>query len=141
MDQFGENVNRTIYLKGAESHKLHHAFMVADGATVYVGQPVKLNAAGEVEPAASAEDNINIIGYSVHKGTEGDEVTIAMKAYALVYVKPNAAVVAGPVQYAGTNTVEPIYGSVAVAASAAKLMGWNINPTTAANEKTLVAVI
>lgn len=141
MDKFGENITRTIYLKGAEAHKLHQAFMVAAGSTVHVGQPVKLNAAGEVVPAADAEPAMNIIGYSVHKGTEGDEVTIAMKAYALVYVKPNAAVVAGPVQYNGVNTVENIYGSVAVTSSSETLMGWCISPTTSANEQTLVAVI
>ena len=141
MDKFGENITRTIYLKGAESHKLHQAFMVAAGKTVYVGQPVKLNADGEVVPAAANEPAMNIIGYSVHKGTEGDEVTVAMKAYALIYVKPKAAVVAGPVQYDGTNTAEKIYGSVVAATAGANLMGWCITPTTTANEQTLVAVI
>lgn len=140
MDQFGENVNKTIYLKGAESHKLHHAFMVAEDETIYVGAPVKLNAAGEVVAAADAEDTKNIIGYSVHKGTEGDEVTIAMKAYALIYVQPKAATVAGPVEYDGRAT-NPLYSSVAVASVGTKLMGWCISPTTVANEQTLVAVI
>lgn len=140
MDKFGENINRTIYLKGAEAHKLHQAFMVAAGSSVQVGQPVKLNEDGEVEAAEAAEPAMNIIGYSVHKGTEGDEVTIAMKAYALIYVKPNAAVVAGPVQYDGVNTVENIYGSVAAATTGETLMGWCITPTTTANEMTLVAV-
>ena len=142
MNQFGTDTTGTIYLKGAESHKLHHAFSVAASSTVHVGQPVKLNAAGEVVPAAAAEDAMNIIGYSVHKGTAGDEVTIAMKAYALIYVKPNGATLnAGPVQYNGVNTVENQFGSVAVASAASKLMGWCLSPTSVANEKTLVALI
>lgn len=141
MNKLGVNTTGTIFLKGAESHKLHQAFMVAENATVHVGQPVKLNAAGEVVPAVSGELNMNIIGYSVHHGTEGDEVTVAMKAYALIYVKPKAAVVAGPVKYDGVNTAENTFGSVTAAADGTTLMGWCISPTTVANESTLVAVI
>lgn len=141
MDKLGTNTTGTIFLKGAESHKLHQAFMVADSASVKVGQPVKLNAAGEVVPAVSGELNVNIIGYSVHNGTEGDEVTVAMKAYALIYVKPAAAVNAGPVKYDGLNAEDNRFGSVTTAADGTTLMGWCIAPTTGANQLTLVAVI
>lgn len=140
MNQLGKNVSNTIYLKGPESHKLHQAFTVATDASVMVGQPVKLNAEGQVLPAEASDNPKNIIGYSVHRGTEGDEVTIAMKAYALIYVKPKAAVEAGPVKYDGVNTADKDYISVAAAGSGDHF-GWCLEPTTSANEQTLIAVI
>lgn len=143
LTKFGENTE-TLFLKGFEAHKLHHEFTVASGEgalPVRKAQPVKLNAEGEVVPAAAAEDGHKIIGYSIHNGNPGELVTIALKAYGIVYCKPKAAVVAGPVEYDGQNTAEPEYISVKAASAAGKLMGWALDEAESANEMIRLALI
>lgn len=97
---------RSIFLKEVQSHKLHQEFIVADANTVKVGQPVKLNAAGEIVPAATGEFFRNIIGFSVHNAAAGETATVGMKAFGLVWARANAdAQVAGPVAYKGLSAV------------------------------------
>lgn len=144
LTKFGD-VTETLFLKGFEAHKLHHEFSVATGSgalAVRKAQPVKLTAEGNVEPADAAEPAQNIIGYSIHNGNPGELVTIAMKAYGIVYCKPNAAVEAGPVQYAGQNTAEPEYPAVAtIAADEPNLMGWALDEADGANDMIRLALI
>lgn len=143
LTKFGD-VTETLFLKGFEAHKLHHEFSVATGVgalAVRKAMPVKLNDAGEVVPATAAEPHNNIIGYSIHNGNPGELVTIALKAYGIVYCKPNAAVIAGPVQYAGQNTLEPEYPAVVAAANAANLMGWALDEAEGANDMIRLALI
>lgn len=142
LTKFGENTE-TLFLKGLEAHKLHHEFTVAATATAGVrkGQPVVLNSAGEVLPAATGAKAQTIIGYSIHNGKAGELVTIGMKAYGIIYCKPNAAVAAGPVQYAGQNTAEPEYPAVAAAAAdGTTLMGWALDEAEAANDMIRLAL-
>ena len=133
MQVFGDPIGKTIYLKGAEAHKLHEAFTVAADSEVHNGQPVKLNADGELEPAEADEVHENIIGYSIHNGKEGDIVTVAVRAYATLYVMSAAAVSAGPVAYKGQNTTDTTYMSVGTSAEGTAF-GWAIDKATAANQ-------
>lgn len=140
LTKFGDTTE-TLFLKGFEAHKLHHEFTVATGATIRKAQPVKLTAEGEVEPADTAEVSENIIGYSIHNGNAGELVTIAMKAYGIVYCRPNAAVEAGPVQYAGQNTTDERFPAVAAATDATTLMGWALDEAEAADDEIRLALI
>lgn len=134
---------KSIFLKGPENHKLHHEFEVAAGQTIKKGQPVILTADGEVSPAGTAAESTTIIGYSVHNGAEGELVTVAMKAYIIVWAMPKAAVIAGPVAYDGMNTTDEEYNSVAAVALDAEstTMGWALDAATAPDEPIRVALI
>lgn len=140
MQKFGGPVGKTIYLKGAEAHKLHQAFTVATGAEVRNGQPVKLDEDGEVMPAASEELRENIIGYSIHDGKEGERVTIVVKAFAIIYCKSLDAFNAGKVSYGGQNTTDPVYMNVASSDIVGTYIGWAIDKATAANQVVRVMV-
>ena len=149
MQQLG-NKTETLFLKGFEAHKLHHEFAVAAGnGAVRKGMPVVLTSDGNVKPAPVGTKNVNIIGYSIHNGQPGELVTIAMKAYAIMYAKPNKAVPAGPVTYAGTNTAEPQYNAVeamkastdSVPGNEGSVMAWALDEAEAANDLIRIAVI
>ncbi len=138
-NSYGETT-KTICLK-SQSHKLAHAFDVADGSTVRAFQPVKLNTTGEIVPADSGELARNIIGYAMQNGDAGDVVTVIMKAYLIVFAKPKAAVATGPVAFNGTNTQEAQYMSVTTgAADTEDITGWALDPASAANEEIRVAL-
>lgn len=153
---FGQETH-TIFLKGVEAHKLHHEFAVATGSTIKRGQPVVLTADGEVKPATSGEKAHKIIGVSIHNGKEKELVTVAMKAYGVVYAMPNAAVDAGPVAYDGlngsqTDPAQPgfntatdgttgIYSSYkAGSADGSDLAGWALDKAEDANDLIRVAI-
>lgn len=144
---FGNDTKKTLFLKGPESHKLHQEFVVAAGQTVKKGQPVTLNTDGEVVPAGANAASRTIIGYSVHTGAAAEYVTVAMKAYALVWAMPNAAVNAGPVAYDGLNTTDNDYSSFKAAAGTAgastaeEVTGWALDKATAADEPIRVALV
>lgn len=145
LTQFGEQT-KTLFLKGIEMHKLHHEFEVATAASIKKGQPVKLNAAGEVIPAVANEPARNIIGYSIHNGEAGELVTVGMKAFAIVWASPEAAVDAGPVAYNGQNTTDPYYPAVVATTGTAgtstqeEEMGWALDQATAADDLIRVAI-
>lgn len=133
---------KTVFLKGIESHKLHHEFQVATGQSVKVGQPVVLNATGEVSQAADNAKAGTIIGYSIHNGAAGEFVTVGMKAMAIVWASPNAALSAGPVKYEGMNDEDALYNSfVAASADHSDLVGWALEDATAADELIRVAIV
>lgn len=125
------NQTRSVFLKEAQSHKLHQEFTVATGNSVKHGQPVKLNASGDIVPAGASEAQQNIIGFSVHTAQAGEEATIAMKGYGIVYARANAdSQVAGPVAYKGMSAVsgeEAFAKYGAAAGTGADLAGWAID--------------
>ena len=49
MTIMGASTPKPVIFK-SESHKLHQAFLVADGKTILQGMPVKLNTDGTIEP-------------------------------------------------------------------------------------------
>lgn len=124
------NTTRSVFLKEAQSHKLHQEFTVAAGNSVKIGQPVKLNAAGEIVPAATGEKSVNIIGFSVHDAAATELATIAMKGYGIVWARANATQNAGPVAFKGMSIVagETDYGKYgALAVALDDLAGWAID--------------
>lgn len=140
------NKTKTIFLKGIESHKLHHEFEVAEGATVKIGQPVKLNTTGFVVPAADDEPAVNIIGYSIHEGAAGELVTVGMKAFAIIWAMPNGATNAGPVSYDGMNDEDGLYNSFKAPtpeadAAIITAIGWALDQSTEVDELIRVALI
>ena len=154
---FGKETH-TIFLKGVEAVLLHHEFAVATGSTVKRGQPVVLTADGEVKPATSGEKAANIIGMSIHNGKAKELVTIAMKAYGVIYAMPKAACNAGPVAYDGLNTNQGnqggagfntptdgtdtgIYSSYKTAsADGSDLAGWALDKAEGADDLIRVAI-
>lgn len=140
LTKFGEKT-QTIFLKHIENHKLHQEFEVAPGVEVKIGQPVILNTDGEIEPAGAAAPAHTIIGYSIHNAGEDDVATVGMKAYAIVWAYPNAAVDAGPVAFEAISTTDDKYMSYAAAVDGTTLAGWAIDPATAAGDRIRVAVV
>jgi hypothetical protein len=130
--------SKTVFLKGVESHKIHHEFEVATGVAVKVAQPVKLNNDGLVVPAA-AGDGDAIIGYSIHDGAAGELVTVAMRAYVIVYAMTSEAVNAGPVEYGGVGTEDPEY-MLYVNVDTGSQVGWALDKATGADELIRVAL-
>lgn len=133
--------SKTIFLKGVEAHKLHHEFTVAPGFTVKRGQPVKLLADGTIKACTGSEKNMVIIGISIHNGSDGELVTVAMKAFAILYAMPNAGTVAGPVKYDGLNSTDDDYNSYVALVDGGELAGWALDKAGAADEMIRVAVI
>lgn len=112
-----------------------------DVNTIKKGMPVKLTTDGELEPAADGENPINIIGYSLHNGFGGEVVTVAMKAYAIVFAEAYAASHnAGPVVYKSTSstTNRQIYDDASV--TYANIAGWSLDAQASANGTIRVAL-
>lgn len=130
--------SKTVFLKGVESHKIHHEFEVATGSTVKVGQPVKLNNDGLVVAAAAGDGDV-ILGYSIHDGAAGEMVTVAMRAYTIVYAMTSAAVNAGAVEYGGVSTEGPVYMLYANVTTGSQV-GWALDKATGADELIRVAL-
>lgn len=141
--QLGSN-SKTIFLKGPESHKLHHQFEVATGQSVKKGQPVILNTDGTVQVAAANQVAKNVIGVTIHDGGAGDLVTVAMKAYTIVWGTSAAALNAGPVKYVGVNGTDGDYMNYAAADAAADaysdVVGWALDQSAAADELVRIAL-
>lgn len=131
---------KTIFLNEAESHKLHLAFTVAAGQTVKKGQPVKLNNAGEIlTPALDGSENHLIIGYSIMNTAAGEECTIAMRAYAVVFAVSAASQNAGPVSFNGFGT-DTDYTKYGAESTPAEVGGWALDSATAAQQLIRVAL-
>lgn len=117
--------SKTIFLNDAESHKLHLAFSVSAGKTVKRGQPMKMAADGTITPLiGDGTDAHLIVGYSIHNGVAGDEVTLACRGYAVVFATAKTAMTTGPVFYAGQDAVDADYSMYDdTAVSAANMNG------------------
>lgn len=132
---------KSIFLNEAESHKLHLAFTVANGQTVKKGQPVKLNADGLILPCATDGSEAKaMIGYSIQNAAAGEECTIAVKGYAVIYAMSAASQNAGMVSYNGVNGTDGNYTNYATSV-AANMNGWSMDKATAANQLIRVILI
>lgn len=110
-----------------EEEALTESFVVAASNTIYEGMPVKLDATGKlVAGAADGGDTpAFIIGYALFGGTAGEEVTVLMKAKAILYVQTDAAInPTEDVEYDGfdTNTGYNIVSKTTVTNSVGKLL-------------------
>lgn len=138
--QFGDKT-QTVFLKGIENHKLHQEFEVKAAGKVQKGQPVVLQADGTIDAAGATADAHTIIGIAIHNGGPGELVTVGMKAYTIVYASPTQATTAGPVAYNGLNSAhDGLYLDYANTATAGKVVGWSLDPTTAADEIVRIAL-
>jgi len=106
------NKTLSIFEQGPESHKLFVEFQV-DG-DIHKGQPVVLHSDGDKVTAASASSTADqIIGISIHNGYSayGDNVVIAMKAFAVINCKAAETFTPGPVVYNGFDTTDAYPGT------------------------------
>lgn len=88
-----------------EMHKLNEAFEVKAASAVKAGQLVKLVAAdGTIEPAASGEANLNVIGVAVMDAAAGEIATVRLKASSIVKCVADGSVSAGAVKTTGLST-------------------------------------
>lgn len=112
MTQFGEKTSPAVIFKH-ESHKLHHAFNVATGKTVYQGDAVVLGADGTISPFGSTNVTSDIIGYaltdSINPAYKLDrqagqiEVTVVCRGYMIVQGIAGEEITAGAVKPNGTH--------------------------------------
>lgn len=77
----------------SESHKLHQAFPVNPGKTIIQGMPVKLNEDGTIEMYAGEGVYLGIaVTDSKFPAYPGDEVTVMMEGFAVVYGLSNGEI-------------------------------------------------
>jgi hypothetical protein len=117
--------------------------VVTDTNNIYISQPVKLTIDGKVEPAGAAEAPYKIIGVSVHNGVGGDLVTLAMKAYMVVWAEAGTANLnAGPVKL-HTTPFNTSTGYVSVddnSVDGDDIYGWSLDQAVSAGDIVRVAV-
>jgi hypothetical protein len=137
-------VTKNTILKSTP-HKLHEEFTVASANTVYQGQPVKLNAAGEVAVWATGDGDALLLGYAMCQtpAAAGELVTIAVRGFMTIMCITSAAVNCGPVQYGSYDTSTDIggttgYNVVATATVtsgvAASQIGWALDLADSSND-------
>lgn len=129
---------KTVFLH-TENHKTTVQFP-AGSATMYAGQPVKLDAAtGNILPMGAADLEHLCIGfvYNPPKAV-GDLVTVWTRGYAIILVMNDAAIQAGPVKFKAYDTTTAIAGNtgfnVFVAATdGTDTIGWCLDVQSTAN--------
>lgn len=128
--------SKTIFLVGPEAHKLHQAFTVAENVTVKPGQPVKLNALGEITTlVGDGTDEHQRIGQCVQGGGEGDQVTVTMRGYQVVYATAKSALTPGAVLYVGQDSTDSDYGCYNDSGmTAANFTGWALDVADAEHD-------
>jgi len=103
MTLFGEKTPRVVIYK-SESHKLHQAFVVADGEKIVKGMPVALTEDGKIKPYKDGEkvylgiavtDNVNP-AYGAQRNFPV-EVTVMMEGYAICNWVSNGEIKCGAV--------------------------------------------
>lgn len=133
MAKVGVPTPQTVIYK-SESHKLHQAFVFKAGDTIIQGQPVMLNTDGTISPYLGAAKTVYLgiaVTNSQFPAYPGDEVTVMVSAFAVVYGVATAKVDCGYVtpsapaedsQYVGyTNTAEGAASEfIAITPAAAK---------------------
>lgn len=150
------NRQLTVYAKDPEGLFIVGAFTVAAGAsqatvtvatdtnTIYQSMAVKLTTTGKIEPAGAAESPVNVIGTSIHKAFGGDEATISMKAYMVIWAKAGTANLnAGPVKLHSTP-FDTANGYVQVdddSVTTSNLYGWALDSAVNAGDMVMVAVL
>lgn len=105
----GDQTKQALFLN-VESHKLHLAFTAGNG-TIRKGDQVKIQADGSVIPLAAGDNASLSLGVVIKSGTgknpapAGEEVTVAVKGYAVLTAEAGAASVpAGPVKFSAQGT-------------------------------------
>lgn len=114
-----------------------------DTNNVYTSQPVKLTIDGKIEPAAAAENPINVIGNSIHNGVGGDLATVSMKAHMVIWAEAGTANLnAGPVKLHTTpyNTSTGYVSVDDASVTYANIYGWCLDDAVSAGDLVRVAV-
>lgn len=118
MNTLGTETKHKFFLD-PEAHKLSISFVVATGQKVYKGDPVILATDGKVQAAGAAAPAYTVIGHSIHDGDAGEDVTIVMKAYTVVWGEAAAAGQnAGAVETGAYNTTSGYRAYAAATGSA-----------------------
>lgn len=97
MAKVGVPTPQTVIYK-SESHKLHQAFVFKASDTIIQGQPVMLNVDGTISPYVGAANTVYLgiaVTNSQFPAYPGDEVTVMVSAFAVVYGISTAAVTCG----------------------------------------------
>lgn len=132
LTSFGEQT-KSIFLNEVEGDKLHLAFEAT--TVVKKGQPVMMSGDDTIAAAtAGGADNYKVIGYSIQDGKVGDQVTVAMRGYAVIWAMSGAALAAGPVTYNGVNGGDARYTNYITEATPAEVSGISLDTAAAANE-------
>lgn len=97
----GQKTPQAVIYK-SESHKLHQAFVVKTGENIIQGQPVQINEDGTIQAWKKEEDGGRpYIGIAVtdsyYPAYPGNEVTVAVRGFMVVYGLSNGEIKAGPV--------------------------------------------
>lgn len=132
------STTESVFLKQPESHKLHQEFTVKAATAMVKGLPVKMSDPDEVEPAGAGEANMNIIGYAIHDAAAGETVTVAMRAYTIIWAEAHAAIAAGPVLYQAVAAGAVRVDDAAVAAGT--YVGWALDDAAVQGDKIRVAL-
>ena len=139
MTLFGEKTPRVVIYK-SESHKLHQAFVVADGEKIVKGMPVALTEDGKIKPYKDGEkvylgiavtDNVNP-AYGAQRNFPV-EVTVMMEGYAICnwvskealdcgYVQPDGTLLNDRFSVAATSAEETRFISITKADEANELI-------------------
>lgn len=133
--------SKTVFL-ASEGNKLSQEFTVASANTVKAGQPVKLNAAGEVLPWAKADGVHTNIGIAMTNQAAGELVTVWCRGYMIVFGLSLGALDAGPVTQnsydtstvVGENTGYNKYEALGTGGTdTTQQVGWNLDQAGGAN--------
>lgn len=97
----GQKTPQAVIYK-SESHKLHQAFVVKTGENIIQGQPVQINEDGTIQAwkkeEAGGRPYIGIaVTDSYYPAYPGNEVTVAVRGFMVVYGLSNGKIKAGPV--------------------------------------------
>lgn len=95
----GQKTPQAVIYK-SESHKLHQAFVVKTGENIIQGQPVQINEDGTIQ-AWKKDGGRPYIGIAVtdsyYPAYPGNEVTVAVRGFMVVYGLSSDKIKAGPV--------------------------------------------
>lgn len=120
---------KTIILK-SESQKLAHEFEVEASATIVKGMPVYITGDLQVSPNTKDTTTQQTIGIALQDGTEGELVTVKMKAYAIIFVEVETdSLAAGPVRIGTTDPYNGTTGYTLIdddTVGATNMIGWAI---------------
>lgn len=132
-------LTKTIFLKGAENHKLHHEFEVDSASDLKKGQMVKLSSTGTIVALAAADTQDLFIGVCIHDAKKGELCTVVTRGYAILRAQSSGALTPGPVEagtFDGTNLVNEFDAS----SGETKSIGWALDVATGADEEIRVLI-
>jgi hypothetical protein len=124
-----------------EVQKLNQAFVVATGETFFSGMPTVLNAAGEAVPAGVGALRETIIGFALFGAKAGEEVTVTLKAFSIIFAEVvNALNPSMVVKYAGFNATTGFNKIDDTGADATNYIGKPLRAATTAGDIVEVAL-